>query len=71
MTILEYIEEEKQKLSKLDGVELEREYKNLMQSIRDRLEQLKNEKKLLKVIYRNNNIVGVINLNEIEWQLIF
>lgn len=67
MTILEHIEEEKQKLSKLDGVELEREYKNLMQSIRDRLEQLKNEKKLLKVIYRNNNIVGVINLNEIEW----
>lgn len=67
MTILEYIEEEKQKLSKLDGVELEREYKNLMQSIRDRLEQLKNEEKLLKVIYRNNNIVGVINLNEIEW----
>ena len=67
MTILEHIEEEKQKLSKLDGVELEREYKSLMQSIRDRLEQLKNEKKLLKVIYRNNNIVGVINLNEIEW----
>ena len=67
MTILEHIEEEKQKLSKLDGVELEREYKNLMQSIKDRLEQLKNEKKLLKVIYRNNNIVGVINLNEIEW----
>ena len=67
MTILEYIEEEKQKLSKLDGVELEREYKSLMQSIRDRLEQLKNEKKLLKVIYRNNNIVGVINLNEIKW----
>ena len=67
MTILEHIEEEKQKLSKLDGVELEREYKSLMQSIRDRLEQLKNEDKLLKVIYRNNNIVGVINLNEIEW----
>ena len=67
MTILEHIEKEKQKLSKLDGVELEREYKNLMQSIRDRLEQLKNEEKLLKVIYRNNNIVGVINLNEIEW----
>ena len=67
MAILEHIEEEKQKLSKLDGVELEREYKNLMQSIKDRLEQLKNEKKLLKVIYRNNNIVGVINLNEIEW----
>ena len=67
MTILEHIEAEKQKLSKLDGVELEREYKNLMQSIKDRLEQLKNEKKLLKVIYRNNNIVGVINLNEIEW----
>ena len=66
MTILEHIEEEKQKLSKLDGVELEREYKNLMQSIRDRLEQLKNEKKLLKVIYRNNNIVGVINLNETD-----
>ena len=71
MTILEYIEEEKQKLSKLDGVELEREYKNLMQSISDRLERLKEERKLLKVIYRNNNIVGVINLNEIEWQLIF
>ena len=67
MTILEHIEEEKQKLSKLDGVELEREYKSLMQSIRDRLEQIKNEEKLLKVIYRNNNIVGVINLNEIEW----
>ena len=67
MTILEHIEEEKQKLSKLDGVELEREYKSFMQSIRDRLEQLKNEDKLLKVIYRNNNIVGVINLNEIEW----
>ena len=67
MTILEHIEKEKQKLSKLDGVELEREYKNLMQSVGDRLEQLKNEKKLLKVIYRNNNIVGVINLNEIEW----
>lgn len=67
MTIIEHIENEKQKLSKLDGVELEREYKNLMQSIRDRLEMLKNEKKLLKVIYRNNNIVGVINLNEIEW----
>lgn len=67
MTILEHIEEEKQKLSKLDGVELEREYKSLMQSIRDRLEQIKNEKKLLKVVYRNNNIVGVINLNEIEW----
>ena len=67
MTILEHIEEEKQKLFKLDGVELEREYKNLMQSIRDRLELLKNEKKLLKVICRNNNIVGVINLNEIEW----
>ena len=66
MTILEHIEEEKQKLSKLDGVELEREYKSLMQSIRDRLEQLKNEKKLLKVIYRNNNIVGVINLNETD-----
>ena len=67
MTILEHIEAEKQKLSKLDGAELEREYKNLMQSIRDRLEQLKNEKELLKVIYRNNNIVGVINLNEIKW----
>ena len=67
MTILEHIEEEKQKLSKLDGVELEREYKSLMQSIRDRLEQIKNEDKLLKVIYRNNNIVGVINLNETEW----
>ena len=66
MTILEHIEEEKQKLSKLDGVELEREYKSLMQSIRNRLEQLKNEKKLLKVIYRNNNIVGVINLNETD-----
>ena len=68
MTILEHIEEEKQKLSKLDGVDLEREYKNLIQSIKDRLEQLKNEKKLLKVVYRNNNIVGVINLNETEWQ---
>ena len=67
MTILEHIEEEKQKLSKLDGVDLEREYKNLIQSIKDRLEQLKNEKKLLKVVYRNNNIVGVINLNETEW----
>jgi len=67
MTILEHIEEEKQKLSKLDGVDLEREYKNLIQSIKDRLEQLKNEKKLLKVVYRNNNIVGVINLNEIKW----
>ena len=67
MTILEHIEEDKQKLSKLDGVELEREYKSLMQSIRNRLEQLKNEKKLLKVIYRNNNIVGVINLNKTEW----
>ena len=67
MTILEHIEEEKQKLSKLDGVDLEREYKNLIQSIKDRLEQLKSEKKLLKVIYRNNNIVGVINLDEIEW----
>ena len=67
MTILEYIEEEKQKLFKLDGVELEREYKSFVQSISDRLERLKEERKLLKVIYRNNNIVGVINLNEIKW----
>ena len=67
MTILEHIEEEKQKLFKLDGVELEREYKSFVQSISDRLERLKEERKLLKVIYRNNNIVGVINLNEIKW----
>ena len=67
MTIIEYIESEKKRLSKLDSVDLEREYINLMKSIDARLERLKNDKDLVKVIYRDNEIIGVISLNNIEW----
>ena len=67
MTIIEYIESEKKRLSKLDSVDLEREYINLMKSIDSRLERLKNDKDLVKVIYRDNEIIGVISLNNIEW----
>ena len=67
MTIIEYIESEKKRISKLDGVDLEREYINLMKSIDARLERLKNDKDLVKVIYRGNEIIGVISLNNIEW----
>ena len=67
MTIIEYIESEKKRISKLDGVDLEREYINLMKSIDSRLERLKNDKDLVKVIYRGNEIIGVISLNNIEW----
>ena len=67
MTIIEYIESEKKRISKLDGVDLEREYINLMKSIDARLERLKNDKDLVKVIYRGNEIIGVISLNTIEW----
>ena len=67
MTIIEYIESEKKRLSKLDSVDLEREYINLMESIDARLERLKNDKDLVKVIYRGNEIIGVISLNNIEW----
>ena len=67
MTILEHIDNEMYKLSKFDGVELEKAYIQLRKDVDARLDRLKEEKGLEKVIHRNESIVGVINLNKTEW----
>lgn len=53
MTILEHIDNEMYKLSKLDGVELEKAYIQLRKDVDARLDRLKEEKGLEIVIHRN------------------
>lgn len=67
MTILEHIDNEMYKLSKLDGVELEKAYIQLRKDVDARLDRLKEEKGLVKVIHSHDKITGVINLDDAKW----